>query len=295
MKHRTTSFTVCVHAGVLALAVFAQMGHAATYSGGAGTNEDPWQIANVADWMTLIDSPDDWDKHFILVADIDFQGATLTPIAPQKGESSQFEGVPFKGTFDGRGHVLRNAQIKLPGNHFVALFGYVGIDAVICNLGVEDVEVTGDAQVGGLAGTNFNGEIRACYATGVVTGNRHVGGLVGRNAGAITSCYATGAVTGSDEVGGLVGYNYGSITNCYATGAIAGSGGGVGGLVGESLLPVTSCFWDMDTTGQETSEWGAGLPTTEMMQRSTFVEWDFVDVWDIVENTTYPFLRSYSK
>ena len=43
----------------------------AQYSGGSGTAEDPYQIATAADLIVLGETPDDYDKHFILTADID--------------------------------------------------------------------------------------------------------------------------------------------------------------------------------------------------------------------------------
>jgi hypothetical protein len=54
---------------------------------------------------------------------------------------------------------------------------------------------------------------------------------------------------------------------------------------------VTSCFWDIETSGQIESDGGAGKTTAEMKQQATFEGWDFANTWDIVENETYPFLR----
>jgi hypothetical protein len=38
-----------------------------------------------------------------------------------------------------------------------------------------------------------------------------------------------------------------------------------------------------------------GLPTAQMQMRSTFADtgWDMVNIWDIGENQTYPFLRKH--
>ena len=92
--------------------------------------------------------------------------------------------------------------------------------------------VTGDYYVGGLVGWN-NGTITQSYATGYVTGFTYVGGLVGWNNGVISQSYATGAVSGTQFVGGLVGVNWygGTISQSYATGAVTG-GYSIGGLVG---------------------------------------------------------------
>ena len=56
----------------------------------------------------------------------------------------------------------------------------------------------------------YGGTISQSYATGAVSGNAYVGGLVGVNwyGGTISQSYATGAISGSGIVGGLVGWNY---------------------------------------------------------------------------------------
>ena len=50
--------------------LFALPAHA-QYSGGSGTAEDPYRIATAEDLMALGETPDDYDKHFVLTADID--------------------------------------------------------------------------------------------------------------------------------------------------------------------------------------------------------------------------------
>ena len=51
----------------------------AKYGGGAGELNDPYQIATAEDLMLLGKTPDDYDKHFILTADID-----LDPNRPER-------------------------------------------------------------------------------------------------------------------------------------------------------------------------------------------------------------------
>lgn len=92
-----------------------------------------------------------------------------------------------------------------------------------------------DANVGGLVGQNNSGTISNSYAEGVVTATNGgaVGGLIGRNNGAVTDSYAIGAVTGADGIGGLIGDNdVGTITRSYATGDVTSSTLGAGGLIG---------------------------------------------------------------
>ncbi|MBP8304032.1 MAG: hypothetical protein KBE04_07895 [Phycisphaerae bacterium] len=43
----------------------------AKYSGGTGEPNDPYQIATAADLIALGETPEDYDKHSILCADVD--------------------------------------------------------------------------------------------------------------------------------------------------------------------------------------------------------------------------------
>ena len=173
-------------------------------------------------------------------------------------------------------------------------------------------EVSGGDYVGGLVGYNWSGEITKSYATCNVSGDGDVGGLVGWNWGTVANSYAAGSVSGTATIGGLVGLQYGlwpipEITNSYARGEVDGSTD-VGGLVGHIIEgTITDSFWDTQTTGENNMcgdcdgsacdycDDGYGRVTTEMQMESTFTDtgWDFVEIWDIGEGQTYPYLRVY--
>ena len=153
----------------------------------------------------------------------------------------------FTGKFEGNGFTISNLKIDRPsddpGNDYIGLFGSVGQAAEITNVGLLDVNIIGNENVGGLVGWNNGGTITNSYATGSVAGSGNsVGGLVGDNRGTITNSYATSAVRGTFYVGGLVGFNSGTITNSYATGSVAGSGNSVGGLVGFDSGTITNSY-----------------------------------------------------
>jgi hypothetical protein len=257
-----------------------------TYSGGAGTQEDPYQISSVGDWQELIGASGDWDKCFVLMNDIDFGGINLTPVG---------NGAPlFNGVLDGNGHILRNAVIHLPDTDWVGLFGFVNSGGQIRKLGLENISVEGYNCVGGLCGFN-EGTISDCYATGAVTGGYAVGGLCGINQnGTISNCYATGVVTCYNApVGGLCGKMYaGMISDCYATGTVSGASWR-GGLCGENdqygYGIITACFWDIETSRLTSSAGGTGKTTAEMWSFSTFESagWNFVNTW-YMPSTYYP-------
>ncbi|NAS88752.1 hypothetical protein C4E24_03300, partial [ANME-1 cluster archaeon AG-394-G21] len=156
----------------------------------------------------------------------------------------------FNGTFDGKGYKITNLYINRPSTNYVGLFGFTGSGSEIKDVGLEEVDVHGNDEVGGLVGYN-GGPITNSYSSGSVTGEGFVGGLVGANTGTITNSYSSGSVTGSSNcVGGLVGYNNGLIANSYSSGSVTGSSNYVGGLVGgNDNGPITNSYSSGSVTG----------------------------------------------
>ena len=209
------------------------------------------------------------------------------------------------------------------------------------------------AEVGGLVGGHVEGEISDSYFIGNVTGsywatgglvgylddskvyrsyshgnvstvtddNQNVGGLVGyvKSPGSVHYSHASVNVdttqTEDDDVGGLFGYHEGTVTNSFSTGNLTyHASDTVGGLIGGSDGYATDSFWDMDTSGMDTSDGGTGKTTEEMKDISTFddtsteglddpwnittVGWDEVDdeyTWNIVDDSSYPFLSTFGE
>jgi hypothetical protein len=129
-----------------------------------------------------------------------------------------------------------------------------------------------------------------------------VGGLLGFSEWiTVSNCYAMGNVTGDSGVGGLVGGNDCTVSNSYSTGSVTGNEN-VGGLVGRNWGTVRKSFWDIETSGQTTSDGGTGKTTAGMQDIANFsgAEWDIITVapgetnddytWNIVDKQTYPFL-----
>ena len=54
----------------MALAVFAGNAAAGTYSGGDGSEGNPFLIATAEDMNEIGANPDDWDDHFLMTADV---------------------------------------------------------------------------------------------------------------------------------------------------------------------------------------------------------------------------------
>ena len=130
----------------------------------------------------------------VLTADIVADDADWKPIgtfAPQ-----------YIGTFDGGGHTITGLSNEdVPDKpEYAGLFGYVGDNGVVENIGVRDGSINGVNYVGGIAGFN-RGTVQNCYNTGAVTVSNtsaSAGGIAGENSGAVKNCYNTGTVSGSD-------------------------------------------------------------------------------------------------
>ena len=145
---------------------------------------------------------------------------------------------PFNAIFEGNGYTISNLNINKPDADYVGLFGSIGRDGRIENLGLLNLTVSANNKVGALAGVN-GGVISNSYAVGSIAGRgSNVGGIVGeqRSTAKIVNSYTRVKVSGSSRIGGLVGLNSGCIGGCYAIGSIVGSGHRIGGLVGSNAM-----------------------------------------------------------
>ena len=252
----------------------------------------------------------------------------LVGYANDSVKKSFFEGDSVKGIYQvggliGRGSIVDSCRTNanvLGDDNVGGLVGS-GYGDVTYSLakgnvnGDIDNSSAGNDNLGGLVGYQYSGSIHHSAAHGNVNGTTKLGGLVGRFDGTeITQSYANGNVTGSyygdpaDEVGnyyigGLVGYAKGSVDETYVSGVVKGIEdepvytGCIVGYVNGSLN-ITNSYYDktkcgLGVDGGEGTASVAGVPdktTVEMKTKSTFVDWNFEDVWDIVKES-YPSLR----
>ncbi|MCB5223676.1 MAG: GLUG motif-containing protein [Candidatus Cloacimonadaceae bacterium] len=226
MKKRNLFWLALMVLSMLSTLMFAE------FAGGTGTQDDPWQIAtaehldNVRNYL----GPDHQNKHFIQTADIDLgvppwnEGEGWVPI----GEANYQ--LIFRGDYNGNGHVISGLYINRPVDSCQGLFGYI-TSGTIQNLGLEDIDVTGRNDTGGLVGYSSITTVSYCFVTGNVNGNNGTGGLAGA-CNSISNCHSAVNVSGANNTGGLAGYGY-DISFCHSTGEVSGNTQ-VGGLVGYS-------------------------------------------------------------
>lgn len=282
---------------------------------GAGTADDPI-IITTAEQLDNVRS--NLSAHYKLGNDIDLSGyPNWTPIGEPGG------GKDFTGGFDGAGHIIHGLKVNKTSN-FAGLFGIIGSNGKVRNIGIIDVQVSGTNYVGGLAGLN-DGTISDSYAVGIVNGTSdYVGGLVGKNSySSITGSYADGIVTGASYVGGLVGgsegyypdyplidesyatatvtgtgnyvggltgNNQGTVRHSYAVGRVTGTGTYVGGFVGRNQYTINECYYAYDVAGSNTGQ-GGEKTAASMKSQITFNGWDFANTWSIKEGQDYPKLK----
>jgi hypothetical protein len=210
-------------------------------SGGTGTQEEPYIITDCYE-LQYIDT--DLISYYELGNDIDCSDT----INWNEGNGFDPIGGTFSGVFDGNGYIISNLYIKRQEESRVGLFST--ISNIVENLGLEDVNINGRQNVGGITGSLSNtGIIRRVYTTGSVIGDKYVGGLVGGTAGGnpdtnhpwgkVEDSYSIAIrVSGDTAIGGLVGNNYGEIRNSYSLGNIIENGGRLpGGLAGINWGP----------------------------------------------------------
>lgn len=193
---------------------------------GSGTEADPYLISEPEHLYWLDQEDKLYNLHFKQTADIDISSSI-----------SWNEGLGYNVLlainvhYDGGGHVINGLYINNPDSS-LGFFG-LGVQVIIKDLGLTNVNITGGIYVGSLAGTLAESTIINCYSTGVINGVESVGGLIGfLLSGDITDSYSSADVSGTIHTGGLVGLSSGKITGSYSTGKISGEEL-TGGLVGE--------------------------------------------------------------
>ena len=185
-----------------------------TTSTNAGTEGDPYIIADEADWVSFAKWIDDHRDGFTgeyvqLAADI--------TVSMPAGTSE----APFSGTFLGNGHTI-TANVTDTSNDGTALFRYIN-GANIRDLTVAG-SITGGIHAAAIVGFSqgTGNSIRNCVATANVSGGTHIGGILGHGSNsdiAISGCVFSGTMTGGGSAKGAIfgwGDNGGtkSVTDC---------------------------------------------------------------------------------
>ena len=271
-----------------------------TRPNGEGTAENPYQIGTAAElyWFaglvngTLEGVEKNASANAILTTDIIVNNGVLDANKNLVSESDFIEWTPvgtssddaYTGTFDGKGYTISGLYFNNPNAYYVGLFGKIGANGKISNVGVLDSYFQFCALGGGVCGNNYGelqncsnsstvicnmqdgtggvcgynnkGTVRDCINTGSVRGKAPLGGVCGVNSsGIIENCFNEGTVSvtvTSFNVGGVCGNNYSGKIKCsYNTASVSGQYN-VGGVCGSnSYGTITNCFNEGTVSGQD--------------------------------------------
>ena len=210
-------------------------------------NEDGvFEIANAGQlyWFAEYVNAGNTSANAILTADIVVNEGVMTSASTDArawtpiGNNSN----KYAGTFDGNGKTVSGLCFNNSEAQYVGLFGVIGEDGEVKNIGVINSYFNADKCVGGVAGYNF-GTVTNCYNAAEISADKLVGGIVGCSYGVVANSYNTGKVNGDNCVSGVVGTSQtGTIINCYNTGEVSGTSY-VGGIVGESYsATIANCY-----------------------------------------------------
>ncbi|PWJ43203.1 InlB B-repeat-containing protein [Sediminitomix flava] len=264
---------------------------------GTGDENSPYHITTVEQLRYLANNSSLWDKHFILMNDLDLSesnqwdnGQGLSPIGHL--------GIPFSGYFDGNEHFIKNLYINRPNKSFVGLFGYLK-NATVNKLGLTNTTVTGKNKVGAIVGELYDAEVSECLVHGEVHGQLDVGGIVGatvrdQSSVRLYTSQALVDVHGKQQVGGAVGrhtsYQTLSLSRVYAAGIVSGEeplGGIVGATSSTQELYSWGSYWDVDYSGvTNTVDKAEGLSTEDFSDLANLSGFDSTS-WIIATKTEF--------
>ena len=230
----------------------------------------PYQIGNRAElyWFaglvngTLTGVKKNISANAILTADITVNEGVLHANKDLVSGSDFIEWAPvgtsrndaYTGTFDGKGYTISGLYFNNPTSYYVGLFGCIGANGKISNVGVLDSYFQFCALGGGVCGMNKNGELQNCSNSSTVICKTQdgTGGVCGKNYGTVRDCKNTGSVRGIAPLGGVCGVNIsGIIENCFNEGTVSETvtSAGGSGVCGANLDggTITNCYYLSNT------------------------------------------------
>lgn len=289
---------------------------AQSYSGGSGTQADPYLISTRLDMAALATAVNGGNKYsgkyFLLTED-------LTNISTVIGNSSSNY---FGGVFDGGGYnITVNINVNVSVDAYVGVFGSIS-GAVLKNLSINGIvtSISGrTSYTGGICGYASNSTISNCYNIGNISSSTlpssgsssYAGGICGYASNlTISNCYNTGNISSTTSAafcyaGGICG-TANKIIGCFTANtsitSISGSGlssyNFIGRISGNSNCTIEMCYAlssmlvnSATISSQSPSSYQGANATMSNFQSQTWIEdnlffWDFVNTWYIPASTS---------
>jgi len=184
---------------------------------GLGTSNDPYILCTADQINSISETPSAMSKTFLVASDIYMDDDGTNNDVPI-GSSAN----PFTGEFFGDNYTIYDFSFNYaPTSNGAGFFGQVS-GAGIYYLNLSNVDILGNNEVGGLAGTAINSSIAYINLSGSVQANvTDVGGAIGKmsNGTQLAYTFSTTSVQGNQyAIGGLVGTS----DTCHDTGGFSG-------------------------------------------------------------------------
>ena len=189
-----------------------------------------------------------------------------TPTEIQTYESNYIAigglGKPFCGIFNGDNHTISGIRVRKTGTDdadgYQGIFGLISNDgdnkAVVRNIVLDETQITGFENVGGIVGKIAGGTVENCHVTSHVAihgikanANAH-GCIAGFNGGKVTSCTSDASLFENsafcESYGGIVGSNVGIVSEClYVYNNKIDGSKKVGFIAGYNTGTVSYCYY----------------------------------------------------
>ncbi len=234
MNKKIYSLSYCL--AILSLFCISNISFAQSYSGGSGTESDPYLISTAADLTQLATSTNSGTSTagvYYQMTDNITLSETWTPI----GHTNQ-----FAGTFDGNGHSISNLTITDSDAYMTfGLFGRIAANGKVSGITINSGNVNAYMCTGAIAGMNI-GTIENCVNHASISAlGFYAGGIVGGNYGTVKHCinYGSVIVNGNNGcgAGGIAGTSIGIVECCGNHGDIRANLIDAGGIVGSVDKP----------------------------------------------------------
>ena len=224
-----------------------------TFSGGTGTQSDPYLVSTPQDVVNILYRP---TAHYRQVANISMKNVAFTPIGTEQ--------TPFSGSYDGNGYSISDLTLTATDERmYLALFGCSSgtvSNVKIKNFYISNTSTFGSVYAAALVAYN-KGTIKDCHVNATVTATAYAegksafaGGLSAVSpSNSFTNCSFSGEVRSKvydidskAYSGGICASGYGA-ENCQNYGTIRAEGAAScdvfsGGIIGHSTGSIYRCY-----------------------------------------------------
>lgn len=187
-----------------------------------------------------------------------------------------------------------NANVNCSSYDSYITGGIAGSNSGKISYSSNNGNISGYDVSGGISGNNWSGTIIESYNTGNISTNNSyskVGGITGQlSNGTISNCFNTGGVIANqwgNNIGGIAGTgDTGTIKNSYNIGQVNDAG-----ISGTAPAVLENCYYSNAASKGVGSGVDNAIACTleQLQQQSTFVGFNFTDMWRIIPGNLYKY------